>query len=382
MRDTTGNLACPSCVRQAVTISRAIVLWAAIAGVASAADPPDIPRLLGPFAEDGARTEVLVLGTVHLAQDGQPLNRDRLRPVLEALERFRPTVICVEHLAARDIEDMGARGGTFRQVAEMFAQNDIEHGRRVRRRLGVSRRGAAARAEALLAPETLPDASRRELVALLLAAYEAPSALLHWSLLPPAARRPDAGLPADVVRYLDRALASPNEIASLAVPLARTARLRRLVSVDSQWDGARLLQEPEPAIEEAFGHALKKDVLQAGIYLEQRRLAEGAPGDSLLPLYRFINSPEYGAEDAVAQWSPWLRMRLASGVDRLRYGNWESRNARIVANLTDVTSSPRRERVLLLIGVAHKPFVEDLLRRMVHVRVTPFAALTPQDQQD
>lgn len=365
-----------------MTVSRAIVLWATLATAANAADPPDIPRLLGPFAQDGARTDVLVLGTVHLAQDGQPLDRDRLRPVLEALQRFRPTVICVEHLVARDIEDMAARGGSFRRVAEMFAQGDIEHGRRVRRRLGLSRRSASARAEALLLRETLPDASRRELVALLLAAYEAPSALLHWSLLPADARRPDAGLPADVVRHLDRGLASPNEIASLAVPLARASRLRRLVSVDSQWDGARLLQEPEPAIEEAFGHPLKRDILQAGIYLEQGRLAKEAPGDSLLSLYRFINSPEYGAEDAVAQWSPWLRMGLASGVDRLRYGNWESRNARIVANLTDVTSSPRSERVLLLIGVAHKPFVEDLLRRLAHVRVTPFEALMSPEQRD
>ena len=77
----------------------------------------------------------------------------------------------------------------------------------------------------------------------------------------------------------------------------------------------------------------------------------------------------------MAQWSPWLRMRLASGVDRLRYGNWESRNARIVANLTDVSSSPRPERVLLVIGAAHKPFVEDLLGRLVHVRLVSFADL-------
>lgn len=334
---------------------------------------PDVPGLLGPFAEEGPRSEVLVLGTVHLGDVGEGLRRESLAPVLSALERFRPTAVCVEHLPARDIAEMDARGGAFRDVARMFAAADLRYGRLLRRLLKTSREASSARAEALLArSSSLDAAARRDLVAWLVAAYEVPTALLHWSALPPEARRPGARLPEEVVRWLDRSVASANEISSIAIPVARAAGLSRLVSVDSQWDGPRILLQPEPAVEEAFGHPLKKSGMDAAVYREQRKLTEEAASGSLLPLYRFLNSAGFGSEDAVAQWSPWLKMHLASGVDRLRYANWESRNARMVANLTDVTASTRAERVLFLVGVAHKPFVEDLLRRLVHVKVASF----------
>lgn len=343
----------------------------ALAGAA-----PDVPRLLGPFAGDGPRSEVLVLGTAHLRGLGEGLRRESLAPVIATLGRFRPTVVCVEHLPARDIAEMDERGGAYRQVAEMFAADDLRYGRLLRRALKASREAARARAEELLSRSgSLDAAARRDLVGWLVAAYEVPTALLHWSALPPEARRPGARLPEEVVRWLDRSVASPNETSSVAIPVARAAGLSRLVSVDSQRDGARILSQPEPAVEEAFGHPLKKSGMDSAIYREQRKLTGEGAGGSLLPLYRFLNSPAYGAEDAVAQWSPWLRMRLSSGVDRLRYGNWESRNARIVANLTDVTASARPERVLFLVGVAHKPFVEDLLRRLVHVKVARFEDL-------
>ncbi|KAA0254175.1 MAG: hypothetical protein EDX89_11040 [Acidobacteria bacterium] len=343
---------------------------------APAGGGPDVPRLLGSLAAEGPRSEVLVLGTAHLQGLGEGLRRESLAPVISALERFRPTAVCVEHLPARDVAEMDARGGAYREVAEMFAADDLRYGRLLRRVLKASREAAWARAEALLSRSaSLDAASRRDLVAWLVAAYEVPTALLQWSALPPDSRRPGPRLPEEVVRWLDRSVASPNEISSIAIPVARAAGLWRLVSVDSQWDGARILSQPEAAVEEAFGHPLKSSGMDSAIYREQRRLTEEAASGSLLPLYRFLNAPEYGSEDAVAQWGPWLRMHLASGVDRLRYGNWEARNARMVANLSDVTASTRAERVLFLVGVAHKPFVEDLLRRLVHVKVASFEDL-------
>jgi len=336
----------------------------------------DVPRLLGPLAKERPRSAVLVLGTAHLADLGERLRRESLAPVISALERFRPTVICVEHLPARDIVEMDARGGAFREVARMFAADDLRFGRDLRTLLRCSREDASARAEALLdRSASLDAASRRDLVGHLVAANESPTAFLHWAALPAEARRPGPRLPAEVVRWLDRSVASPNEISSIAIPLALSAGLSRLVSVDSQWDGPRVLTQPQAALEEAFGHPLKTSGRDAAIYGEERKLAEAAAGGSLLPLYRFLNSPAYGTGDVVSQWGPWLRMHLASRVDRLRYGNWEARNARMVANLADVTASTRAERVLFLVGVAHKPFVEELLRRLVHVEVASFEEL-------
>ncbi|MHB8799196.1 MAG: DUF5694 domain-containing protein [Thermoanaerobaculia bacterium] len=332
---------------------------------------PEIASLLGPLAAEGPRSQVLVLGTVHLARLEQRPGPDSLARLLAHLAKFRPGAICIEHLPAHDLAEMDALGGKYREVAGMFAKDDLAIGKLVRRRLGCSRAEAARRADERLrdSSKLMPE-TRVRLVADLLAAYDAPTALLQWSYVPPAVRARTDLLPAQVRRFLDDRLASPNETSTLAVPLARELGLARLVSVDSQWDGARLLEEPEPLVEEAFSHPLRKAIATEEVYADQRRRTEAAVGaGDLLPLYLHINSPAYAARDVMAQWAPWLRMHLASGLDRTRYGNWEARNLHIAANLVDVTTPPGSERVLVVIGVAHKPFLDDVLGRLVSVKL-------------
>ena len=320
---------------------------------------PEIASLLGPLAAEGSRSQVLVLGTVHLAQLEKRPGPESLARLRAHLAKFRPGAICVEHLPAHDLAEMDALGGKYREVAEMFAKDDLAIGKLVRRRLGCSRVEAARRAEehlrdlSKLTPET-----RVRLVADLLAAYDAPTALLQWSYVSPAVRARTDLLPARARRFLDDRLASPNEISTLADPLARELGL------------ARLIKEPEALVEVAFSHPLRKAIATEEVYADQRRRTEAAVGaGDLLPLYLHINSPAYAAKDVLAQWAPWLRMRLASGLDRTRYGNWEARNLHIAANLADVTTPPGSERVLVVFGVAHKPFLDDVLKRLARVKL-------------
>lgn len=343
---------------------------------------PTIRSILGPFAAETSPTEVLVLATPHLAELPGGVRPEALQPLLRLLSRFRPTAICVEHLPGRDIRAMDALGGTYRQVAEMFASADLRLGRRMGRLTRRSPEASFARAEPLLSGGAPLDAPRRRrLVADLAAALELPSALLQWSYLPEESRRPGPDLPKDVTELLRKRLRSTNEIESLAIPLARGAGLQRLFSVDSQWDGARILREPEPMLEEAFGHPLHEAARALGPQEEQRRLTEeGMRSGNLLPLYLFINGPDFAARDVLAQWSPWLRTRLSSGVDRLRYGNWEARNARIVAHVADASVSTQPGRVLLVIGAAHRPFVEEQLRTLVGLRVLSLDALAAAER--
>jgi hypothetical protein len=332
---------------------------------------PEIASLLAPFAAEGPRSQVLVLGTVHLAQLEKRPGPESLARLRAHLAKFRPSAICVEHLPAHDLAEMDALGGKYREVAEMFAKDDLAIGKLVRRRLGCSRVEPARRAdEHLLDSSKLTPETRVRLVADLLAAYDAPTALLQWSYVSPAVRARTDLLPARVRRFLDDRLASPNETSTLAVPLARELGLARLISVDSQWDGARLIKEPERLVEEAFSHPLRKAIATEDVYADQRRRTEAAVGaGDLLPVYLHINSPAYAAKDVMAQWAPWLRMRLASGLDRTRYGNWEARNLHIAANLGDATTPPGSQRVLVVIGVAHKPFLDDALSRLASVKL-------------
>lgn len=361
----------------AAVVSLAATARAAAPEVEPQTQEPAISTLLGPLAAEAPRSEVLVLGTVHLAQLKARPRPEALERLHALLARFGPTVICVEHLSGHDISAMDALGGTYRQVAEMFAKDDLRYGKLLRRRLGCSREQAVLRATELLAhAPNLGPLSRARLVAFLLAAYDVPSALLQWSYLPDAVRAKTGTLPARVKQFLDESLASPNETSALAVPLGREVKLQRLAPVDSQWDGARLLLEPAPKLEEAFGHPLRKAIAAEGVYTDKDRRTEAAirAGD-LLPLYLHINSPEFAAMDVVAQWGPWLRMNLASGLDRYRYGNWEARNMHVVANIVDAAASPRAERVLVVIGVAHKPYLEDVLRRLASVKIVQLRGL-------
>lgn len=332
---------------------------------------PSMREALGEHVPGGFQNEVMVVGTPHLARYAERLQPEHLAATLDALARFRPTRIAVENLPAEEIALLGERAQHDPAAAElltMFGGETLEIGRQVQAHEGIGWVEAGRRANELLERgATLTAEERSRLVLWLLAAYDWPSAVLQWSYLPAAARR-DAAV-ADAVRErLDAALSSMNEIHAVAVPLARRLGLQRLHSVDSQVEAVRTLALPPGALEALFGDPARRTWREPKMTERDDAIRERAmrAGD-LLPWYRWMNSRAFMKHDA-RQWL-WLMNESPADLDRFRYGMWELRNQRIVSNVLDAATSTGQERLVVLIGSAHKLYLDDALAALLSVRL-------------
>ncbi len=354
--------------------------------------PPDTPLEPGPPAGDaiddvlaprvttGFQSQVLVLGTLHLAGEGGRLEPGHLASLLDLLERFEPTRIAVERLTADEVAllaELEAEDPAAAQVLDMFGRSTLDAGRTMRRVLDVGRVAADRRARAILEDQgpMMTDATRLELVGWLLAANELPSAVLQWSYLSPGTRDGDRTLPADIRALLDGRLESANEVVTVASALARRLGLQRLYSIDSQYDGVRTLSAPREAREALFSDPIREELFdRAGAARVDSVREEAFAAGDLLPFYRFMNGPEYLRWD-LTQWNWLFQGRNPQGLDRFRYAMWEVRNLRQATHIVDVAASGRPERVLVVVGASHKAHLDRLLGAHLSVRTVQLADL-------
>lgn len=336
-----------------------------------------VDAVLSAHVAPGVRSDVMVFGTAHLRAFEGKLEPRHMEETLALLGRYAPTRIAVERLAPDEIALLRERAphdAGARTVLEQFAQRIVGHGQAAQELLGIDRSAARAAAETTLGRGgDLADAARIELVTQLLAAYEYDSAVLQWSYLDPDARAQATRLPEAAREALEASLVRFDEIAQLAIPLARALGLQRVYPVDSQYEAVRTLGLPEDALEEAtgvaWGVAWRASEERGRLDRANREVVGG--GD-VLGLFHYFNS-EAGQRDDAAQWRSWLGQDREDGVHRFRYAMWELRNQRMAANVMDVAASQRPERVLFIVGTSHKAFVDRALAPHLGIRlVQPF----------
>jgi hypothetical protein len=339
-----------------------------------------IDAVLAPQVRPEFQAQVLVLGTIHLANYRDRLQAEHLESLLARLEAFAPTHIAVEALTPDELAILAEREAhdpAAVELLDMFGRGTVTAGAAMQRELGVDRVAAERLARSILdrggPPRT--DDERLEAVAHLLAAYDFHSAALQWTYLSPEARAAGGSIPADLRARLDRQLSSANEIATIAGVLARRLGHQRLHSMDSQYDGVRMLSLPRDELTELMGHPARSQLSD----VERRRMTDAVrdaafeAGD-LLPFYLHINGPEHQEDDAT-QWN-WLFQGLfPDRSDRLRYANWEVRNLRQATHVVDIAAAPGAERVLVIVGASHKAAVERVLATQLTVRLVQLAEL-------
>ncbi len=331
-----------------------------------------LPRVeLAGLLGDSLTPRILVLGTPHLSTLKGSFNRMALDSLLVVLQRFRPQVIAVETLPPDVIGSLENEGGAAREVVEWFAGKHIKQGATMQRVLGCSRERAMAVADSLAVLPGRPDINTCLLqVASLLASYDYYSALLQWSYLPGEYRIHNDVIPDSVSAFLNNDLVNPNEIISLALPLARRLMHQRVVPIDDHTDDQLLLPISDSLTSELQRQPLFQEVAGSRLYASSDSLMKLANSRSnLLPYYLYLNSPEFMSNDISVQWGLFLRTHLHSGFDRYRYALWEVRNLRIAGNVMSAAPLPSQHRVLVIIGAAHKPFVEAYLHQMPDLRL-------------
>ena len=361
-------------------LPKCVVLWLLASllglGVSSAEDHDPIDPARLSIATPEEMSEVLILATPHLRALGEEFNRKAVDPLIERLRAFNPTIIGVESLAPGNIKAMLADGEAYQEVLMYFARDHVELGRAAQAALG-----DAAMVTGVLESLTpqQPDCSKggdRQAILRRLAAYELESAVLQWSYIAEIERVAGGGIDEAMARRLNELVQSPNEIYSVAVPLARRLCHQHLIQIDDHLDKNSYAAIADKLYAFLQGSGLAAEAAQSPVFKKSEELLVSSnKGGNLLEVYRYLNSADYGVGDIEAQWNLFLRTDLPSGADRARLALWDVRNLGIAANIRRATAGEPGGKMLVIIGASHKHFLESYLRHAMDVRIVSSARL-------
>jgi hypothetical protein len=340
-----------------------VLVWGLLAiGTLSAFAHPGVPAL-----DSGVvpRTQVLVLGTVHLREAPAGFKAGTLQALLDKLAAFKPEIITVEHIPGEEC-DLVTRQPLMYPPGDWSKYCQSPAAARAATGLDVSEAIAEVQRTLKHWPDRPSAAQRRQLAALFLAANDRTSALVQWLHLPPVDRRAGDDLDDSLVDHLDRLAARTDETSLIAAPLAVRLNLQRLFPIDNHTgdnidiaDGARFGM----ALEQAWGSARSQ-----AKPLHDLTAALWQAGD-MLRLYRLINSPKAQRIRMKSDFGAALRDDSPEHYGRIYVAGWETRNLRMVANVCAAFRERPGSRVLSIVGASHKPWFDGLLGQVQGVTV-------------
>lgn len=316
---------------------------------------------------DEEKTDYFILASVHLA-GMEGATPDAVAPVLERLEAWAPDVIAVERMPARVIE--GLKGDpAHSETMEGFVGELLTFGETMQEALGLTAFEAEDQIEEWTgAPASLPLDEAATRLKTAIAAYQPETALLYWPLL---GEGQIAALPPELRTFLDETEASSNERVLLAVALARTLGHAQIWPVDSQADKDLFLRYL-PDIQKGFETLPAEAMPTAKPYFETMTTLqdEGVDTGNLLPLYRYLNAPDFNMADVEGQFDVFNRYDFPAPAGRIRQAAWDERNFAIAGNLRRASAFAPGGKVLLIIGAGHKPFLDELMAVGLDVKVS------------
>ncbi|WP_244812115.1 DUF5694 domain-containing protein [Xanthomonas arboricola] len=350
-------------------------LWLALIAPCIAQAQVDLSQLDAEMT--APRTQVLVLGSVHLSQlpKGSDIGAARLQPLMDRLAAYAPTIITTENLSGETCDLMRRHPAVYLPEDTTTYCPDTSEAARATG-LDVPTALGQVRAALRSLPSAPTPAQRRHLAALFLASGEPPSALVQWLQLAPAEQRSGDGLDAALVARLRSMEQRPNESYQIAARLAARLGLQRLHPADDHTGDNIDLGDPA-----AYGKAIQAAWDKAAPRASTMREREDqlASQGKLLELYRAINLPA-SQQLAIAV---DFRAALSEGSPQ-HYGyryvsGWEIRNLRMVSNVRASFADQPGARVLAVVGAMHKPWFDNWLRQLQGVDIVDAAQVLGAD---
>jgi hypothetical protein len=354
---------------------------AALAAVAVVA-PAQAQRAFDPRAYQhqhvGQPTQILVLGTPHLSGAPEAWDPANLEPLLTRLAAFHPDIIAIEALPGRSIAQMWEYRATYPDVARDYGGRAMVLAALARATLSLDFADAEAEVRRTLAnwPASPAPADRRRLAALFCAAGDPASALVQWWRLDASERHSDE----NVSRLLAEQLATydtparRNENYLIASRLAARLGLERIHPMDDQSDdvGPNFEADFTAFMNEPWFQAMLSDPRFAPLRNASEHLNTPA---ELMATYRMLNRPATGRLDADTQWLNMIDRQSPHDVGRARVAAWETRNLRMAANIREASGRAPGGRVLVIVGSAHRPWLDAYLGMMSDVRLVDVEAV-------
>jgi hypothetical protein len=342
------------------TISAAL---AALAVAGSAQAQVDLSALDRHMS--GPRTQVLVLGSVHLSQMGAAVKPESLEPLLARLAAFKPDIITIENISGEGCDLLARHPAIYapQDVSPYCRETDT-----AKAATGLDVPAAIAAVSKVLAgwPAQPSAAQRRHLASLFLAANDASSAVVQWLQLPQTEQRSGDGLDDALVAELRKRATRSNESDQVAARLAARLGLQRVYPIDDHTGDSIAIAD-----EKAYGEAIQAAWNGGRAKAAPMRAHEEAlkKGGDMLALYRYINQPDVMRLAIESDFGAALRDPSPQHYGRHYVAGWETRNLRMVSNVRAAFRDRPGARVLSVVGSSHKPWFDSLLGQMQGVEI-------------
>ena len=342
-----------------------IALATTIASAAGAQVPAFDPREWKPDVA-GPKTQILVLGTMHLS--GLPgFQPAWMGAVVDRAAAWRPTIVTIESVSGQQCDLLRRYPLIYPGVADQYCRSTDA----AKKATGLDVPQAAGLVEATLAtwPAQPGAAARRRLASLFLAADEPASALVQWLRLPEGERRAADGLDEALVKLLVDVAKRPNENYQLGAVLAVRAGLDRVYAVDDHTSDSVQSEDP------AFGTVIQQIWSAPNPVVEASKAQPFASPTDMLDSYRMLNTPKMQRAAIGADFGRAIRHVSRRYWGRQYVGWWEVRNLRMVANIRAAFAPHPGARVLSIVGASHKPYFDAYLNMMHEVQLADAEAV-------
>ncbi|MFZ2031220.1 MAG: DUF5694 domain-containing protein [Vitreimonas sp.] len=330
----------------------------------------------------GQPTQILVIATPHLSGAPDTFDPAVLEPLLARLAAFHPDAIAIEALPGRNISQMWQYRETYPGVAHDYGGRAMVLAAMARQTLSLDMPDAAAQVRQTLQtwPASPTPAQRRRLAALFAASGDPASAIVQWWRLDASERIADDSVSPILVSQFAtyETPARRNENYLIAARLAVRLGLEHVDPMDDQSDDIGPDYDGDfTADMQAFTSEPWMTALMADPGFTPLREASNhlATAPEALATYRFLNGAAAGRTDADGQWLNMINRASPHNAGRARVGAWEVRNLRMAANIREIAAAIPGKRVLVIVGSAHKPWLDAYLSMMSDVRVVDARAV-------
>jgi hypothetical protein len=327
------------------------------------------------------KTQVMVLGSLHLSGAENKLNKDTLIPIINLLEAYEPTAIAVESLRAEDIITMQNGSAEYQQILDIYVGDTLlSLAKKQQQNLGISAIDAIKKMNELLDKPELSVELSVEVIKLAIAGCNPDTAALHWQYLDK--RLLTNIVSPDVQEYLNKRLSSTNERITIATALATKLKLNRLYSIDDHLDKdmyQNMVNQLMPSYEKSVyaKQLLESDYIKKPNQLRDEAIKTG----NWLPVFLWVNSKEYSAEVINKDWVQFADKDIDPKAGLARIALWEIRNLNMASNIMRVVANHTGERVIIVVGSVHKVFLEQYLSNMIGVKVVQFSDFVSKESQ-
>jgi hypothetical protein len=312
----------------------------------------------------GPRSQVLVLGTVHLRYMPASFTPASLDSLLNKLAAFTPEIITVETQSGEECDLIARHPEVHGSPYNCFATDAAKDA------TGMAIPTAIAEVKRTLKtwPKQPTGAQRRRLAATFMAAGDGASAFVQWLQLTLPERRIGDGLNATLAEQLKKMETLNDEQLQVAARLAARLGLQRVYATDNHTgDNIDIEKEQTKEYTDDLTQAWKDGRTELTIFDKQSATLKEAP--DLLPLYRHINSEKFQTLTADAEVRSTMRSKSSKGYPQMWVAGWEIRNLRMIANIRETFRERQGARVLSIVGSSHKSWYDSWLGQLQGVDI-------------